>query len=196
MAGKSQQTKNSKMTDFFVVSQKDTGNKVPHNVSSPQCKTPPPKMTKTNAEDIKQIESNDNTTVTDNHTSVNSETNSSSINQPDSANGQVPGNKIMDLVETTPASKATSKKDSPKPRVSQKLPTYKFVIQNKKGKPTYVDMIHEAILHIGDRTGSSIPALTKKMMENHDFLKEISPKQFKTHFGLAVKVSVPCILYF
>ena len=196
MAGKLQQSQNSKVTDFFVVSQKNETNKAPNNLSSPQCKTPSPEIEKTNADNMKQIEPSDNATVTDNHSSVNSDTNTSSPNQPDSTNDQEPRNNVIEPVESTPVSKVISKKDSPKPRSSQKLPTYKFVVQYKKGKPTYLDMIHQAILQIGDRTGSSIPALTKIMIENHDFLKEVSPKQFKTHFGLAIKVSFVCISHY
>jgi histone H1/5 len=51
-------------------------------------------------------------------------------------------------------------------------------------------MIHEAIVEIGDRTGSSVPALQKFMKQKYEYLQRIEKKKFSTSFYNALKLGL------
>ena len=68
-------------------------------------------------------------------------------------------------------------------------------MSSKKGEVTYVEMAHEAILEIGDKTGSSLQAMTKVMMQNHEHLKLVHPKHFRNSLNLGLKVSLLWLSY-
>jgi histone H1/5 len=60
----------------------------------------------------------------------------------------------------------------------------------KKGKPTYVEMVHEALVVMGDRSGSSGIAISKWLMAHHDHLTKLTPGKFKHSMSLALKTCV------
>lgn len=60
----------------------------------------------------------------------------------------------------------------------------------KGGKPSYVDMIHEAIVTIKDRTGSSVVAISKWILANHAHAAAINQNMFKSRLNMALKQGV------
>jgi len=81
--------------------------------------------------------------------------------------------------EAKPASKSPVKK-SPASKGTAK----------KGGKPAYVDMIHEAIVAIKDRTGSSVVAMSKWILANHEHAASINQNMFKSRLNMALKQGV------
>lgn len=55
-------------------------------------------------------------------------------------------------------------------------------------KRTYQEYVHQAIVAMADRTGSSLPAITKWILANYDHLG--ASNQFKTHLNQAIKQGV------
>lgn len=76
----------------------------------------------------------------------------------------------------SPAANASSKK-SPTSKGSSK----------KGGKPSYIEMIHEAIVAIKDRTGSSAIAISKWILAHHQHAASINQNMFKSRLNLALK---------
>ena len=56
-----------------------------------------------------------------------------------------------------------------------------------KGKPKYIDMIHGAIKALKERSGSSVPAITKYLLANFDHLKQTKPNTIKHNISLGIK---------
>jgi histone H1/5 len=55
-------------------------------------------------------------------------------------------------------------------------------------KRTYQEYVHQAIVALADRTGSSLPAITKWILANYDHLG--ASNQFKTHLNQAIKQGI------
>jgi histone H1/5 len=51
-------------------------------------------------------------------------------------------------------------------------------------------MIHEAIVALKDRTGSSAPAISKWILANNEHAKSIPPNMFKSRLNLSIKQGV------
>lgn len=81
-------------------------------------------------------------------------------------------------------SKMPAKKKSPKP--SSKSPTQK----KKSGKPTYIEMTHDAIVALKDRKGSSSIAISKWILANHEHTKSTNPNIFKNKLQQYLKQGV------
>jgi histone H1/5 len=60
--------------------------------------------------------------------------------------------------------------------------------RRSSGKLTYQQYVHQAIVDMKDRTGSSLPAISKWILANYNFLGD-SPS-FKTHLAQALKQGV------
>ena len=86
--------------------------------------------------------------------------------------------------EPSSDSKMPAKKKSPKP--SSKSPTQK----KKSGKPTYIEMAHNAIVALKDRKGSSVPAISKWILANHEHAKSTNPNVFKNKLQQFLKQGV------
>jgi len=72
--------------------------------------------------------------------------------------------------------------------ISKKVPM--FMAKSSKGSITYFSLILEAIVEINDRTGSSIPAISKWMKAKHTELQEVKPKGFSVSVNAAIKVGM------
>ena len=83
-----------------------------------------------------------------------------------------------DKIDIIPDSNQTPKesKTSPKPK------------SGTKGKKNYITMIHEVIVEIGDRTGSSVPAIMKVMKARYPLL--VHKPTFKNAFNMAIKMGL------
>lgn len=62
--------------------------------------------------------------------------------------------------------------------------------RKKQSKPTYLEMAHEAILTLKDRTGSSIPAISKWILANHEHTVSAHPNLYKKRVNTCVKIGV------
>jgi len=77
------------------------------------------------------------------------------------------------------------------PQAASKLPSAITPGSRKKsGKPTYLDMTHDAIVSLKDRTGSSVPAISKWILANHEHAAAASANLFKNRLGKSVKEGV------
>lgn len=88
------------------------------------------------------------------------------------------------------SSMKTPAKRSPKPKSSTGSPA---TSRKRNGKPTYLEMVHEAIVTMKDRTGSSGPAISKWIAANHEFTKstlETNPNMFKSRVNQAIKLGI------
>lgn len=72
--------------------------------------------------------------------------------------------------------------------ISSKVPS--FLSRTSKGNVTYFTMVHEAIVELGDRTGSSVPAIQKFMKNKHPELLTTKPKQFHLSCTTAIKAGL------
>ena len=95
-----------------------------------------------------------------------------------SASGELKSEEA-ELDVAKPAAKASTKK-SPASKGTAK----------KGGKPSYVDMIHEAIVAIKDRTGSSAIAISKWILAHHQHAASINQNMFKSRLNMALKQGV------
>jgi hypothetical protein len=89
----------------------------------------------------------------------------------------------------------SSQTSSPKPPSSNKksTPSKKrpnFIVKNSSGKYTYLVMVHDAIQNLADRSGSSIPAITKFIKAKHDYLNNVHPNKFKQSINTAIKAGL------
>jgi len=87
--------------------------------------------------------------------------------------------------DASPDGKTPAKK-SPKPRSSTSPPASR----KRSGKPTYLEMAHEAIVALKDRTGSSAPAISKWILTNNEHAKSAPPNIFKSRLNLSIKQGV------
>ncbi len=87
-----------------------------------------------------------------------------------------------------PSSTKTPQSKSSTPIVSPKVP--KYLIKSSNGRVTYLIMIHEAIVELADRTGSSIPAIQKFMKNKHEYLQNLKPKTFSNSVNSAIKAGM------
>lgn len=88
------------------------------------------------------------------------------------------------------SSMKTPAKRSPKPKSSTGSPA---TSRKRNGKPTYLEMVHEAIVTMKDRTGSSGPAISKWIASNHEFTKstlETNPNMFTSRMNQAIKLGI------
>ena len=85
----------------------------------------------------------------------------------------------------TAKSKAPS---STKTTPSSKVPSFLLNISN--GKMTYLAMVHETIADIGDRTGSSVPAIQKVMKNKYEHLGKLKHKAFNTNVYNAIRAGL------
>jgi hypothetical protein len=58
------------------------------------------------------------------------------------------------------------------------------------GKGTYISMVHEAIVSLKERSGSSIPAITKCMLSKYDSLSTMPSQQLSRLILVAVKTGI------
>ncbi len=106
-----------------------------------------------------------------------------------------PKNSTKDIPLKTPSSStattATTTPSQPKSiqaTISPKVPRY--LIKSTNGRATYITMVHEAIVELADRTGSSIPAIQKFMKNKHDHLNNVKPKLFNNSVNSAIKTGL------
>ena len=88
------------------------------------------------------------------------------------------------------SSMKTPAKKSPKPKSSTGSPA---TSRKRNGKPTYLEMVHEAIVTMKDRTGSSGTAISKWIAANHEFTKstlDSNPNMFKSRMNQAIKLGI------
>ena len=62
--------------------------------------------------------------------------------------------------------------------------------KSKSGKPTYLEMVHEAIVSLKDRTGSSAIAISKWIQSSYDHTKSVQANMFKSRINVAIKTGV------
>jgi histone H1/5 len=72
--------------------------------------------------------------------------------------------------------------------ISKKIPPY--LSRSSKGGITYFTLVHEAIVDLADRTGSSVPAIEKYIHSKHSELETVNPKMFHNGVLTAVKSAV------
>jgi hypothetical protein len=77
----------------------------------------------------------------------------------------------------------TSSKKTPKTSSSTSPPTSR----KRSGKPTYIEMVHDAIVALKDRTGSSAPAISKWILANNEHAKSTPLNMFKSRLQLSIK---------
>jgi len=89
----------------------------------------------------------------------------------------------------TPKSASDSKMPASKTPMasSKKSPATASSARKKPGKPTYLEMAHDAIASLKDRTGSSVPAISKWILANNEDAKSASPNVFKTRLSKSIK---------
>lgn len=87
------------------------------------------------------------------------------------------------------ASAETPAEKSPK-TPSKKLSSTPLSARKRSGKPTYISMVHEAIVSMKERTGSSAPAISKWILANNEHAKGLHPNVFKTRLALSIKQGV------
>mmetsp|Transcript_2102 Transcript_2102/g.3894 ORF Transcript_2102/g.3894 Transcript_2102/m.3894 type:complete len:1326 (+) Transcript_2102:117-4094(+) len=75
----------------------------------------------------------------------------------------------------------SASKNTPKSSRSKKSPT------SASKKKSYLEMVHEAIVALKDRTGSSIPAICKWILSELDHIKSTPPNTFKNCVNNAIK---------
>jgi len=78
---------------------------------------------------------------------------------------------------------------SPK-SASKKSPSTASSVRKKSGKPTYLEMVHDAIVSMKDRTGSSVPAISKWILANNEHVKSAHPNTFKNRVTTSIKQGV------
>jgi len=94
---------------------------------------------------------------------------------------------------STTASKLSTPRSSTNNNNTQSTPSSRhkmFLTKSSNGKMTYITMVHEAIIEIGDRTGSSVPAISKFIKAKHEHTKSIKPKQFNGLVTNAIKAGL------
>jgi len=62
--------------------------------------------------------------------------------------------------------------------------------RKKSGKPTYLEMTHNAIVALKDRSGSSNIAIGKWVLANNEHCKSVPPNMFKSRLNQAIKAGV------
>jgi len=92
----------------------------------------------------------------------------------------------------TPVSALDKKKPSSKSpkKASKKSPSTASSARKKSGKPTYLEMVHDAIVSLKDRTGSSVPAISKWVLANNEHVKSASSNTFKNRITTSIKQGV------
>ena len=93
-------------------------------------------------------------------------------------------------IEREKAAKSSSaKKDEGKPAAKSSAPLSKASAK-KGGKLSYIDMVHEAIVAIKDRTGSSNIAIGKWILANHQHTASINQNIFRSRLNMALKQGI------
>ncbi|KAL7541018.1 hypothetical protein ACHAXR_010562 [Thalassiosira sp. AJA248-18] len=92
-------------------------------------------------------------------------------------------------MKTEESDKKISASKSPKLSSKTSTPTATSA-RKRSGKPTYLDMAHDAIASLKDRTGSSVPAISKWIMANNEHAKSSHPNMFKNRLSTAIKSGV------
>ena len=97
----------------------------------------------------------------------------------------------MESTSSATSTAASTKNESDKstPKLKPNIPTY-LLNKASRGKTTYLTMIHEAIVEIGDRTGSSVPAIQKFIKSKYVHLQNSKPKQFSAAVNNALKAGL------
>jgi hypothetical protein len=72
--------------------------------------------------------------------------------------------------------------------ISPKVPV--FLAKNSKGGASYFTLVHEAIVELNDRTGSSIPAIMKFLKNKHPELEEMNPNFLQSSINNAIKTGI------
>lgn len=72
--------------------------------------------------------------------------------------------------------------------ISSKIPA--FLSKSSKGNVTYFTMVHEAIVVLANRNGSSVPAIQKFIKGAHPEVLNVTTKQFNTAVYSAIKAGV------
>lgn len=103
-------------------------------------------------------------------------------------------------IQSIPLDSVDSKSTVPKKRksvgglkvkassISPKVPS--FLAKNSKGGISYFTLVHEAIVELNDRTGSSIPAIMKFLKNKHPELEEMNPNSLQTSINNAIKTGM------
>lgn len=79
-------------------------------------------------------------------------------------------------------------KKSPKSASKSTTPT--SARKSKSGKPTYLEMVHDAIVSLKDRSGSSSIAISKWILANNEHCKSVTPNMYKSRLNMAIKQGV------
>lgn len=72
--------------------------------------------------------------------------------------------------------------------ISPKVPA--FLAKNSKGSVSYFTLVHEAIVELNDRTGSSFPAIMKFLKSRHPELEELNPNSLQNSVNGAIKTGM------
>lgn len=83
-----------------------------------------------------------------------------------------------------PAKKSPKEKS---PKAAATTTSAPVSARKRSGKPTYITMIHDAIVAMKERTGSSAPAISKWILANSQTVNGVHPQVFKTRLSSALK---------
>ena len=100
----------------------------------------------------------------------------------------------VDVLTLTDLKKSNSPKDAANMPLKKKSPksasSTPSSMRKKTGKPTYLSMVHDAIVAMKERFGSSAPAISKWILANSQFADGVHSQVFKTRLSLAIKQGV------
>ncbi|KAL7522817.1 hypothetical protein ACHAWX_007527 [Stephanocyclus meneghinianus] len=89
--------------------------------------------------------------------------------------------------------KSSAKKSPAKTPSAKKSPASdekSSASRKKAGKPSYLDMAHDAIAALKDRTGSSVPAIQKWVKATYPHFETVKPDLFKNSLNKAIQQGV------
>ena len=94
---------------------------------------------------------------------------------------------VLPITDTNPPqiSQVTPKLETNMSETQTPTPSKAKLSPKTKNSKTYLTMIHETIVELGDRTGSSVPAIMKVMNQKYPLL--VNKPTFKNAFNQAIK---------
>lgn len=108
----------------------------------------------------------------------------------DDASSDVNADSSIDELSLTELKRTSTHKDAAKmpakksPKSASSTPSS---ARKRSGKPTYLLMVHDAIVAMKERSGSSAPAISKWIQANSQFGNGVHPQAFKTRLSSAIK---------
>lgn len=111
----------------------------------------------------------------------------------DDASSNVNADSSIDELSLSELKRTNTPKDAAKmpakksPKLASSPPSS---ARKRSGKPTYLLMVHDAIVAMKERSGSSAPAISKWIQANSQFGNGVYPQVFKTRLSSAIKQGV------